>query len=494
MPKQSWHRRHLTPLLPALVPRAVGPFLCLRYLRKRRIALFPVAAVTLCVALLIVITSLFHGFVDSYQSYRARVFGEIVLAPSREMAHHQQLAQHLQQLPSVAHAAPVAETGALLYLGRGDVRAVQLLGIDLAARCRNRHFRSGLLLQAYRPQDPTFDLPHQTAQAARAWLSRKLRREITDSQLPVGAVLGIGLLAQPDELTDEYDTPAIIEQLRQRTTGLTITTGKVTADPDSQAAAVKRSGTCWPVDVVQTGLHEADTKFVYLPFDYVASLIGAPGPNDQTFCRATVQITAAPGCDPPTVIADVRRAWRQFAADQLAWSAPAIDNTLVISRAETAWAKLFTQAIRKQLSVQQMMLGLIWLVVVTLVFVVLVMIVTQKRRDVGIIRSLGTSRWGVAWIFLNYGAVIGFTGALLGLILGVLATRNINTLEAALSALLGFKVWKSGVYMFQHIPNQVAWNSIWWIMLAGVVASLVGALLPALRAARMHPAAALRYE
>jgi len=471
-------------------------FLCLRYLRKRRIAWFPAAAVMLCVALLIVVTSLFHGFVDSYLSYSARVFGQVVLTPPRPMAQYREAAAYLAQLPCVANATPVVRTGALLYLGRGDVRAVQLLGIDLAARCRDEGFRRGLVLQGSDDARPTFALSSPAKQNARAWLEGKRKRQVADDELPVGVVLGIGLLAQPNELTDEYDTDAVIENIRSRRQGLVITTAKLASAPSDQDNAVpsKSQGICWLVDVVQTGLHEADTNFAYLPFDYVASLIGTPGPDGRAYCTAEIQLTAADGFDAKAVVGEVAQAWRNFARDRLNWPEPLIDDTVVMANAQSYWTRLYTREIEKQLGMLQMMLGLICLVVVTLVFVVLFMIVMHKRRDVGIVRSLGSSRSGVAMIFLGYGGGIGLVGAALGLGLGVAATRNINVIEAILTRLLGLKVWKSGVYMFQQIPNQVAWRSVWWILLVGVALAVLGAVLPALRAARLQPADALRYE
>ncbi|MFC1783245.1 hypothetical protein ACFL02_06625, partial [Planctomycetota bacterium] len=63
-----------------------------------------------------------------------------------------------------------------------------------------------------------------------------------------------------------------------------------------------------------------------------------------------------------------------------------------------------------------------------------------------------------------------------------------------LTRALGFKIWRSGVYLFSDIPNEVAWNSVVWIMAVGVLSAVLGALLPALRAARMLPVDALRYE
>jgi len=74
------------------------------------------------------------------------------------------------------------------------------------------------------------------------------------------------------------------------------------------------------------------------------------------------------------------------------------------------------------------------------------------------------------------------------------ATRHIALLEGVLTRLLGFKIWKAGVYVFAEIPNEVYWPSVGWIVLMGVVAATVGALLPAVRAARVEPIEALRWE
>lgn len=478
-------------------------FLCCRYLQKRRIAFFGIAAVGLCVALLIVITSLFSGFVASFLDYSDRVFGQVVLSPSVPIRNSDELCKKLRQLDCVASARPIVQMPALLYLGRGNVRAVQLLGVDLEAQCQDVMFRRGLLLQGGSDTGNvsngkmSFALSDEAKRAARQWLQRRLRREVSDKDMPVGAVMGIGVLARPDELTDKYDYQHIIANLQNRKVGLSITTGQAGGN---EATSVKRA-MCWPVNVVQTGLHEADTAFVYLPFDYVAELVGQHDNNGNTYCSLTVQVTGIPSADKKVVISEVKRVWRQFARQNCPW--PPIESvdidkllreTSVYASGDTYRVLLFTSEIRKQLAILQVMLGLICLVVALLVFVIFFMMVTHKRRDVGILRSVGSSKKSIAGIFLSFGVAVGIVGGALGLALGVLATRNITAIESLLTQLLGFKVWKSGVYMFSDIPNSVAWDKVPWILGIGVVSAVVGALLPAIRASRMQAAEALRCE
>ena len=467
-------------------------FLCLRYLRKRRIAFFGIAAVMLCVALLIVVTSLFEGFITAFESHQRRAWGDVMLIPPRPMRDYSQLTQRLEQVQGVAHAVALIEWEALLYLGHGDIRPVRLMGMQPLKWEVDEGFRAGMLLHGDNNAPAGFGLSAQADQAARAWLGQRLRREVRDTDMPVGAIVGIGLLGRPDELTDEYDRTEIVDQVTERDSPFIIITSRPSGPEQLGEARIEKvQGKCWPVDVVQTGLHDADTKFVYLPFDYLRELI-AGGAKHKHKINAMVQITVDAGWAAEAVLPEVWRRWQTFAAEELGWPTDFVERTII----ETTSDRLgfLMHEIRKQLWLMQILLGLICVVAALLVFVILFMIVMQKKRDIGIVRAVGASRTGIAGLFLGYGAAVGATGAGMGLVLGMIATWNISAFDALLTKLLGFKIWKSGVYLFSEIPNEVAWGAVGWIMLAGIGAAIVGALLPAIRAARMQPVDTLRYE
>jgi lipoprotein-releasing system permease protein len=122
------------------------------------------------------------------------------------------------------------------------------------------------------------------------------------------------------------------------------------------------------------------------------------------------------------------------------------------------------------------------------------MIVVEKTRDIGIIKSVGATSAGVAQIFLGYGLAIGIVGSGLGLLASYLIVHNINALHAWLSARMGVTVWDAETYAFDTIPNTLNPRHVAVIIGIGIVASLLGALLPAIRAARMNPVEALRWE
>ena len=122
------------------------------------------------------------------------------------------------------------------------------------------------------------------------------------------------------------------------------------------------------------------------------------------------------------------------------------------------------------------------------------MIVVEKTRDIGILKSLGASASGIAGVFLGYGLFLGLVGAGAGLALGLAITWNLNTIRAGVEWWTGRKVFDPSIYYFFKIPTIVDPATVAWII-AGAIAIAVGAsVLPALRAARLRPVEALRHE
>ena len=140
------------------------------------------------------------------------------------------------------------------------------------------------------------------------------------------------------------------------------------------------------------------------------------------------------------------------------------------------------------------MFGILSFVSVLLVFVILYTVVVQKTRDIGVLKSVGASSGGVATIFLMFGGMIGLVGSVVGTLGGCIFMHYINSIHDALYDHLGFRVWTRESYMFDKIPNQIEWQVVATIVIGAIVASVIGAVVPALRAARMQPVEALRYE
>ena len=122
------------------------------------------------------------------------------------------------------------------------------------------------------------------------------------------------------------------------------------------------------------------------------------------------------------------------------------------------------------------------------------MIVVEKTRDIGILKSLGASHWGILKIFLSYGLLLGLVGAGVGTILGVTITTYINPIEHGLALLTGQDIFPRDIYYFKDIPTDLQPLTVILINIGAVGIAVLFSILPALRAALLHPVRALRYE
>lgn len=122
------------------------------------------------------------------------------------------------------------------------------------------------------------------------------------------------------------------------------------------------------------------------------------------------------------------------------------------------------------------------------------MIVVEKTRDIGILKALGAGSGGVMSVFLSYGLALGLVGSGVGVVLGLLFVRYINVIEAWISWLTGREVFPETIYYFPEIPTAVHPLMVVWVALGAIAIAVLASILPARRAARLHPVVALRYE
>ncbi|HEU5138203.1 MAG TPA: lipoprotein-releasing ABC transporter permease subunit [Steroidobacteraceae bacterium] len=154
----------------------------------------------------------------------------------------------------------------------------------------------------------------------------------------------------------------------------------------------------------------------------------------------------------------------------------------------------YFRAIRIEKTMVAIILMLIIAVAAFYLVAMLAMVVTDKRTDIAILRTLGTSPRRVMAIFLIQGSVIAWFGVALGVVLGCWLGYYAGPAAAFLERLFSFEIFSSDVYMVTRIPSELRFGQIVWIAGISMLITLAATIYPAFRASRIPPADALRYE
>ena len=154
----------------------------------------------------------------------------------------------------------------------------------------------------------------------------------------------------------------------------------------------------------------------------------------------------------------------------------------------------YFRAIRIEKTMMSLILLLIVAVAAFNIVAMLVMVVTDKRTDIAIMRTFGAAPRRVMGIFITQGLVIGWLGVGLGAALGLLLALNVETIVPFLERTFGFQFMDADVYYITAIPSEVHAGNVAAIAAAALLLTALATVYPAIRAARTAPAEALRYE
>lgn len=124
----------------------------------------------------------------------------------------------------------------------------------------------------------------------------------------------------------------------------------------------------------------------------------------------------------------------------------------------------------------------------------LIMLVKNKGKDIGILRTLGMTEGTILRVFFICGAGIGLAGTALGVLFGVIFVLNIDAIFAGLNALSGGGVWDPSIRHIYALPAELRMMDVTKTIMLSLSLSFLITFFPAARAARMNPVEALRYE
>jgi lipoprotein-releasing system permease protein len=511
--------------------------LCWRYLRTRYIALASVISVTLVVATMIVVNSVMSGFSFEMKSRIHGILSDVIFE-SHSMSGFHDAEYHMEQIMRVAGEyiagmTPTVHVPAMLtfkYGGKMVTRQVTLIGVDpktagnasslpeflqhpenrkrlsfnlreggydthdrqsgedsgdrdvladagwpyrrwWAAREQAFEFDAE---QAMRVPPPEFEGAEQQAGAEQAagpkdpFAAAQPKQNVFNpmQEQHAGLVLGIALSNYRDQNNKERFLlmPGDDVQLTFPNAG-------------NPPRAINSYFTV--VDLYESKMSEYDSTFVFVPIDVLQKDRGMIDPTSKVGYVNSIQIRLKDERDGDLVRDKLRAAFPTELYNISTW--------------RDKQGPLLA-AVQMETAILNVLLFLIIAVAGFGILAIFFMIVVEKTRDIGILKALGASGRGIMGIFLAYGLSLGMVGSGVGMVLGLLFVIYINEIAEVLSYITGHDVFDPSIYYFYKIPAIIDPFTVAWIVCGALAIAVMASVLPARRAARLHPVEALRYE
>lgn len=519
--------------------------LCWRYLQTRYIALASVISVTLGVATLIVVNSVMSGFTHEMQFRIHGILSDIVF-DGHGLEGFADSQWHMQRIRQIAGddiqaMTPTVHVPAMLNYRVGQRwvhRQVNFLGIDpatypLVSDCadylqhpKNRDAPSFQLRDGgYDVQDRELgeESPYRHGMEMAGWPHRRrigaeekawvAAQKKNNPQLAVPERVGradpfsgiatplraaeseAGVVQQWGPVSEDQ----VYDKATQQETGVII--GYALAQvlgregdhyflvlpgddvkltfPTAGTPPKAVSGSFTVVDFYQSKMSEYDSAFVFAPIEKLQEMRGMINPSTGVANVNSIQVKLREGADIEAVRDKLRAAFPP--------------ELYAISTWRDKQGPLLA-AVQMETAILNILLFLIIAVAGFGILAIFFMIVVEKTKDIGILKSLGASGGGVMTIFLSYGLLLGSVGSGAGLVLGLLFVNNIDHVRRSVEWISGQPVFDPSIYYFQEIPTLVDPQMIVWVIMGAMAIAVIASVLPALRAARLHPVEALRYE
>ena len=456
--------------------------LILKYLRRRRIAWVSLIAVMLCTTMVIVVISVMGGWLRMFRESFHNISGD-VLVQGRSLLgfpHYQQMIKQIEALPEVQTAAPVIRTWGFVNVNNQIRQGVSVIGYPANIGQVNGFTKSLFRMEDAKELSFKLPLPADEYRPPPGFDPRGKDPKTWD-----GMIAGDALIGFNKDAHGKIDRP--LDVLYHAFAVLTVV--PISAEKAAPELTDKTMRFYWLVDDSRTNVSFQDANTVYVPFEALQRDLQMDGQGGEPARTTDIQIALKPGASlgqaREKIAQIVDQVTDQFGRD--------FHYPYTVMTWQETHARFLGQ-VEKEKVLMTFLFGIISVVAIFLIFCIFYMIVVEKTRDIGIVKSVGATSSGVAGIFLGYGASIGIVGAGLGLLASFLIVHNINWLHAKLGELMGIQLWSADTYLFDTIPSTMNPREVSVILVVAIFSSIVGALVPAIRAARMHPVEALRWE
>lgn len=500
--------------------------LCIKYLQTRFLAFVCIVSVMLGVATLIVVNSVMSGFANQLMTKLHGVTSDVQVTTDASAgfeASTDDMMAKIKQSPagsSIEAMAATNETFAILSFSVRDktgkeipiTKHIRVIGVNPAAMAKVGGFSEYLVRQKNAPV-PTFELDpaaRERFERASNWRRHEDIIKGTPGNVPAQPANNDGFLQAPKFKAENplSAPPSILPPPAVDPTPPPVITGAIIGhmiahfrytDPEtkeSREVEVLRPGDDVMIttigasgekpvssrfivsDFFKSGMSEYDNSFVYVSLEALQSMRGMDGR-----CNA-IQIKLTPEASHPITSKTV--------------VVPQIQKLFDVQEVRVETWQDKQAVLLSAIDVERGLLNLLLFMIVGVagfgILAIFTMIVTEKYRDIGVMKALGASNRGVMGIFVGYGFLLGIVGCFLGSMLGTTIANHINPIEAFLTKLTGTALFPRNIYYFDAIPSNIEIGHLGIVNLGAILTAVGFSVLPALRAARLHPVRALRFE
>lgn len=405
------------------------------------ITFISIFGIFLGVAALIVVLAVMNGFEEDL---RSKILGirshvEVTANMTGPVKNYRALREEIDKTPGVVASTPFIYTEAMMRSNSG-VTGVIIRGMDTATAPRVINLgkiREGSI--EYLNRIPDDVLP---------------KLSVADRGLP-GILIGKEMARNMGLFL--YDSIAIISP-----------TGGI-ATPMGMVPRMKKFVV---VGIYESGFYEYDAKLAFLSIE-----------NCQGFLEMGDTVS---GID--IVVNDI------YKADTIA---RAIQSKLGFPYFTQNWMQMnknLFSALRLEKRVMFIILSLIVLVAAFNIISALIMIVMEKNKDIAILKSMGATSATIMKIFIYQGLIVGAVGTFFGCIAGLTVALNLQKISLLVEKIFNFKILPGDVYYLSELPSKVNYGDVVVIVVGTLLICFLSTIYPSLRASKLDPAEALRYE
>lgn len=412
-----------------------------RYFLRKRVALAAIAAIMIIVMMVVIVLNVMSGLVNEVRGKSQQWSGDIILSRNSLVGfdHYDQFIKILADCPQVQAVSPV-----VIAFGITSYNSpVMACGLE-----PDSFSKVGMLGRL--DTDSVFSLPANTCY-----------------------------------LGEYFDGPLSVQNLNITFPGINYR-GLLAGSEAGQNQNFKVNG--W----FRTGMPDID-NCIYLNFQQLQQLCWMAGQDNRPPRIHQLRIKLNNPDDLQASQTQIQKLWDDFITIQ---DKDGLAGLLKDVQVQTwyQFRRAFIAPLENEKNMMTLVFALIAIVCSFIIFAIFYMIILDKQKDIGIIRSCGGQRFQLTAIYINFGLMVGLTGTILGLALGVVFVTHTNQIQDWLYARTGFQLWPPDVYAIDKIPDVVLPGETASICLAAITFSILGALVPALIAANRKPVDSLRVE